>query len=66
MPAHRVILLLAVLLAAGPLSAKALGSFTARFGNATWGPIITQLSMAAPITGLTSVLLRGRLVSVYQ
>lgn len=64
MPTHRTLLLLAVLLAAGPLSAKGLGSVSARFGDANWGPAISQLSLAAPITGLASVLLRGRLVSI--
>jgi hypothetical protein len=62
MAAHRLLLFIAILLAAAPLSAKFLGGWIGRWGSATWGPIITQSSIAMPIVGLSSVLLRDRLV----
>jgi hypothetical protein len=62
-PSHLVSVVIASLLAVAPLSAKYIGAWTGRFGSATWGPIVTQLFLVAPIVGLIGLLVRRSLVS---
>lgn len=66
MPAHRLLLFIAIILGAAPMSAKVLGSWTGRMGDHTLGPVITQLAISVPLIGLASVLLRTRLAPLLR
>ncbi|KAG9100515.1 hypothetical protein FRC06_004062 [Ceratobasidium sp. 370] len=55
---------IASFLAAAPLSALWIGSWTARLGSPIWGPVITQLFIAAPVWCLSTFLLSKWMTSL--
>ncbi|KIM27045.1 hypothetical protein M408DRAFT_172974 [Serendipita vermifera MAFF 305830] len=63
-PAHYVFQALSVLLAFAPLSAKHLGGWFGRWDSAMWGPILTQIPLAASFAGLSCMLLQEWLVKI--
>ena len=62
-PAHRLFLIQSVLLAVAPLSAKHLGIWFGRWGNAVWGAVLTQIPLTASFTALSCIIAKGWLVS---
>ncbi|KAJ1306130.1 hypothetical protein OPQ81_010841 [Rhizoctonia solani] len=48
---------IASFLAGSPMAAFRIGSWTARFGSPVWGPVVTQLFIAAPVWCLSAFLL---------
>jgi hypothetical protein len=63
-PAHRLFLVLSVLLAVAPLSAKHLGGLLGRWNSALWGPTLTQIPLTASFAALSCIMIKGWLVSV--
>jgi hypothetical protein len=63
-PVHQVFLLLSVLLAVAPLSAKHLGGLLGRWDSALWGPTLTQIPLIASFAGLSCIIIKGWLVRV--
>jgi hypothetical protein len=63
-PVQRLFLVLSVLLAVAPLSAKHLGGLLGRWDSALWGPTLTQILLAASFAGLSCIMIKGWLVSV--
>ncbi|KAG8697062.1 hypothetical protein FRC08_006761 [Ceratobasidium sp. 394] len=55
---------IASFLAAAPLSALWIGSWTARLGSSIWGPVVTQLFIAAPVWCLCTFLLSKWMTSL--
>ena len=63
LPVHTTLLALGTLLSAAPFTARWLGSWTARWHDPIWGPVVTQMGIAVPVVGLSVVLARSRVVS---
>ncbi|CAE6417924.1 unnamed protein product [Rhizoctonia solani] len=55
---------IASFLAGSPMAALWIGSWTARFGSPVWGPIVTQLFIAAPVWCLSAFLLSNWMTSL--
>ncbi|GAB1523264.1 hypothetical protein RhiTH_006395 [Rhizoctonia solani] len=55
---------IATFLAGSPMAALWIGSWTARFGSPVWGPIVTQLFIAAPVWCLSAFLLSRWMTSL--
>lgn len=56
---------IASFLAGSPLAALWIGSWAARFGSPVWGPVITQMFIAAPVWCLSAFLLSRWMVSIW-
>lgn len=63
-PAHHIFRVLSVLLAFAPLSAKHLGGLFGRWDSPLWGPVLTQIPLAASFAGLSCILLRDWMVCI--
>lgn len=61
--AHSIFVSWSFLLAGAPLLEKLIGSYTATWKNAVWGPVVTQCGVVLPIVSLAGVLARDQLVS---
>jgi hypothetical protein len=48
---------IAAFLAAAPMTALWVGSWTAKLGSPVWGPVITQMFIAAPVWCFSAFLL---------